>query len=187
MTRAIQKEQRDNVRITKTADALILQNERTGESVSVPPNASAWQRREAIKQLQPARDTTYDKPLVPKTAKPDKPLPVPVTGGALARKRERENREYADKVQAQRDRETQIRDRHALATEIIEGLKSSPAEPEPAPIDLGDEYRRRLETTLNLSRVRRDSNSSPEQIAAAESANREAWGLAPVSEGGQHD
>lgn len=184
MSRAIQKEQRDNVRITKTADALILTNERTGESVSVPPNAAAWERRAAIKQLQPARDTTYDQPLVPKSAaKPDKPLPVPTTPGILARKRAQENAEYERQREQERQRRREIEDRKALASDIIEGLKGSAAavESEPAPVNLGDEYRRRMETTLNLSRVRRDSNSTPEQIAAAESANREAWGF--VAEG----
>lgn len=182
MSRAIQKEQRDNVRITKTADALILTNERTGESESAPLNASAWQRREIIKRLQPQHDSTYDQPLVPKTAaNRETPLPVPITRGALARKREEENREHAAKIQAQRDRETQIRDRHALATEIIEGLKSSPAEP--APVDLGDEYRRWLETTLALTKLRADASATPDAIAAAEFANREAWGL-PAQEGG---
>jgi hypothetical protein len=191
-TRAIQKEQRDNVRRIETADALILQNERTGETVSLPLDASAWQRREAIKQLQPAQDSTFDTPLVPRTpATSDKPLPVPVTPGILARKRAQENAEYAAKVQAEKDRAQKLADDRRIAELTAEKLAERMAaqpQPESAPVDLGDVIKRRWEATATLTKLRADPNAEPAALAAAENENAAAWGFAaPEGAGGANE
>lgn len=192
MPRIIPKEQRDYITQERNGETTIYRNPRTNQQVELNRHASSHEKRMAIKSLQQVIDDPFEGVKAnegldrmagakPAERSDDVEPYVPLSPGRLRDKALKAHAEWTAKRDAAAQRQRELRDRRELIEGIAEAVKAElPEAQAPAPPDLTSEYQRRLEATLNLSRINRDPNATAEQRQEAEQESREAWGLGAV-------
>lgn len=174
-----------NIRSRVVGENIVLTNEKTGQSVSVPMASSKAQLLEAKRQLrEPDRwaGPTAAQGMVmvaggtPAAAAPADPDPrpyVPTQPGAMQRERRQQLEEWQKRQEAKASEARDAETRQAL-TSIAAALQAQqPQSEQVAPINLDATYTRRLETALAVGAAKASGDAAA--IEAAEQQQREAW------------
>lgn len=182
---------RDFIESERAGESTIYKNTRTGQSITLPKDASPAERLKARQALQEVVSDPFagvkaaegldlmarggkERPQEPSDPEPR----VCLSPGLLQDKQLAAHAQWVARAEAKQQRERQLRDRREVIDGIVEGLKAKEPEPEPAPqIDLTDEYKRRWDTGVALARARADASTSPDTLKILELENQAAWGV----------